>query len=304
MSTLQGKVDFKIDYPTFGSGFEYNLDLNYKAGRPSALYTTITPVWNEAFDFGDFANQQPVPAHNVEFPANAFAAKLKIVASGHGWGDNNTNNAAEFFNTNHTIWTDGSQAFTHSNWMTCNPNPDGCQPQNGTWFHNRAGFCPGAISPWQDFNLTTYMANGDVELDYVFDPNYIDLCHPNHPNCVSGTTCPDCNDGFNPHLIIAANVITYSNTVLTSLEPEEVIKTSFTVSPNPSHGEVEIKLVRATHHAQVTLVNAMGQQVFHQSDVSFANKVANFDFGDLPEAMYVVIVKTEAGVASKKLYLR
>lgn len=304
MSALQGKVTFRIDYGTFDTGFEYNLDLNYKAGRPNALYTAITPVWNEAFDFGDIANQQPVPAQKISFPPNAFAAKLKLVASGHGWGDNNTSNAAEFFNTTHTIWVDGSQAFTHANWMTCNPNPDGCQPQNGTWFYNRAGFCPGAISPWHDYNLTPYLANGEAELDYVFDPNYIDLCHPNHPNCVSGTTCPNCNDGFNPHLIVASNVISYSNRVLTSIEPEVVAQNDFSVYPNPSSGKVEVKLVRADHHASVSLLNALGQRVWHKEDVSFANKTHQFDFGRLPEAMYVVIVKTEAGVASKKLYLR
>lgn len=304
MSALQGKVTFQIDYTTFANGFEYNLDLNYKAGRPSAMYSVITPVWNQAYDFGDIANQQPVPAQLVSFPPNAFAAKLKMVASGHGWGDNNTNNAAEFFNTTHTIWVDGTQAFTHANWMTCNPNPDGCQPQNGTWFHNRAGFCPGAISPWQDFNLTTYLANGEAELDYVFDPNYIDLCHPNHPSCVSGVTCMDCNDGFNPHLILASNVISFSNQVLTGIEPDEVAGNSFSVYPNPSSGQVEIKLVRSSHHASVTLVNAMGQRVWHRGEVSFANKTQQFDFGGLPAAMYVVIVKTEAGTASRKLYIR
>ncbi len=304
MSALQGKVTFQIDYTTFGEGFEYNLDLNYKAGRPNALYSVITPLWHEAFDFGDIANQQPVPAQEVTFPANAFAAKLKLVASGHGWGDNNSNNAAEFFNTTHSIWADGSLAFTHANWMTCNPNPDGCQPQNGTWYFNRAGFCPGAISPWHDYNLTPFVANGKVELDYVLDPNYIDFCHPNHPNCVSGTTCPDCNDGFNPHLIVASSVISYANTVLTGLEPEEVTQTNFSVYPNPSTGQVEIKLVYASHHARLSLVNGLGQQVLSLEDVSFANKTQKFDFGHLPGGMYVVVIQTEAGMASRKLYLR
>jgi len=304
MSALQGKVTIEIDYTTFENGFTFDLDLEYKAGRPSALYSLITPVWNEAYDFGDINNQQPVPAKKVVFPQGTFFAKLKMVASGHGWGENNTNNAAEFFQTQHTIWADGNQTFTHDNWMICNPNPDGCQPQLGTWFNNRAGFCPGAISPWQDFNLVQYLANGEVELDYVFDPNYIDECHPNHPNCVSGATCPDCNDGFNPHLILASNVVSFSNQVLTSSESSLVNPTSFSVYPNPSEGRVEIKLVRASRNATVSVFNGLGQLVWQQQQADFGNKVQSFDFGELAAAMYIVVVKTEEGQASQKLYLR
>ncbi|MEL6651698.1 MAG: LamG-like jellyroll fold domain-containing protein, partial [Bacteroidota bacterium] len=207
MSALQGKIRFRVSCETFDNGFEYELKLDYQPGIPTHVYSKIDPVWHERFDFGNPGNLQPVSDKTMPFYPGSQTAKFKLISSGHGWGDNNTSNAAEFFNTTHHIWVDGVETFAQNNWLTCNPNPDACQPQNGTWFFDRAGFCPGAISPWFDFDLGPYIANGNITLGYVFDENYIDLCHANNPNCVSGQTCPDCNDGFNPHLIVASSVI-------------------------------------------------------------------------------------------------
>src|SRR5690606_432987 len=102
-------------------------------------------------------------------------AKLKLVSSGHGWGDNNTGNAAEFHNDTHHIWINGVETFEQNNWQDCNPNPDGCQPQNGTWFHDRAGWCPGSIAQWFDYDMTTFLSQGDVLMGYVFDEDYTDF---------------------------------------------------------------------------------------------------------------------------------
>ena len=58
--------------------------------------------------------------------------------------------------------------------------------------------------------LTSYIGGGDIDLGYVFFPDYVDLCHPNHPDCVTGVTCADCDAGFNPHLVVACNLVTFS----------------------------------------------------------------------------------------------
>jgi hypothetical protein len=167
-------------------------------------------VWDEVYPFGDYANLQPVENWNFQFPENSVAATMKLVSTGHGWGDLNTGNAAEFYEATHHIWVNGDQAFEQHNWYDCNPNPDGCQPQNGTWFYNRAGWCPGAIAQWFDYNMTPFVAEGDIEMDYVFYENYVDLCHPNHPDCVTGVTCTDCDDGFNPMLDVACNLVVFA----------------------------------------------------------------------------------------------
>jgi hypothetical protein len=210
-SLLQGKVRFRFTLETFGNGFYYTLNFDYKAGNPEFLYSRASKLWYDTYPFGDYANLQPTEEYQISLHDNTEAARIKLVSTGHGWGNNNTSNAAEFFETSHQIRVNNITAFMQHNWNVCNPNPDGCSPQNGTWYHNRAGWCPGAIAPWFSFDLANYLSQGDFSLRYVLNQNYVDLCHPNHPNCVTGVTCPDCNDGFNPHLIVASYLIEFGN---------------------------------------------------------------------------------------------
>ncbi|MBI9037097.1 MAG: T9SS type A sorting domain-containing protein [Bacteroidales bacterium] len=211
MSILQGKVSFRLNCETLDNGYLYDLAFNFSQGAPEFNYSKIDIIWQDIYQFGDYANLQPVENQNHTFAPNTEASVLKLVSSGHGWGDLNTGNAAEFHDDTHHIWVNGEQTFEQHNWQICNPNPDGCQPQNGTWYHNRAGWCPGSIAPWFDFNMTQYVAGGSVELGYVFDEDYVDYCHPNHPDCVTGVTCSDCDDGFNPHLVVACNLVSFSD---------------------------------------------------------------------------------------------
>lgn len=212
MSLLSGKISFRVSCNTLDNGFVYKLSLSYRAGTPAYLYSNIYQVWKANYPFGDYANLQPVPEWNFQFPPNSLASTLKLVSTGHGWGSLNTGNAAEFYNATHHIWVNNAQTFTQHNWNVCNPNPDGCQPQSGTWYHNRAGWCPGAIAPWFDYNMNPFVAGSNLTLKYVFYEQYIDLCHPNHPNCITGVTCSDCSDGFNPQLEVACNLVVFSNT--------------------------------------------------------------------------------------------
>ncbi|MCB0807285.1 MAG: T9SS type A sorting domain-containing protein, partial [Bacteroidales bacterium] len=245
MSILQGKVDFRINCYTLDNGYIYDLTFNYSEGAPQNYYSFIDIVWWETFQFGDYANLQPVPDWTFTYPNNAMASTLKLVSTGHGWGDLNTGNAAEFHEDTHHLWVNGDETFEQHNWAICNPNPDDCSPQNGTWFYNRAGWCPGSIAPWFDYNMTPYIG-GDITLGYVFDEDYVDYCHPNHPDCVTGVTCDDCDDGFNPHLIVACNLVTFAdspvdNATIVAIDKNYYNATSYvTLSPNPSNGLMEL----------------------------------------------------------------
>ena len=76
---------------------------------------------------------QPTVDITAEYPDNTLASKLLMVSTGHGWGDNNTGNAAEFHEDTHLIYVDGNQTFEQHNWLDCDPNPSGCNNQNGTY---------------------------------------------------------------------------------------------------------------------------------------------------------------------------
>jgi hypothetical protein len=304
MSVLQGKITFRVYLGTLGNGFLYSLNLNYTAGIPPNPYSSITELWKETYDFGNPADLQPVPNRNVQFPANTNKAKLKLVSTGHGWGSNNTGNAAEFHDDTHHIWVNGVQTFEQRNWSDCNPNPDGCQPQNGTWFYDRAGWCPGSIAPWFDYDMTPFINQNSATLGYVFDEDYIDMCNANNPNCVSGVTCGDCNDGFNPHLIVASYLISTGDV---PLEAGEILgtkdlknKLAFQVYPNPTNGLLNIELNGPTAKMAVRVYNSLGQLVRVFRDDNFITQLT-VDLSGLPRGIYSVEVSTKDGLGVTKV---
>ncbi len=274
MSILQGKVSFRVNCGTLDNGYLWSLKLNYSEGSPQYNYSVIDNIWDSTYAFGDYANLQPVDDVSHIFSEEAEAATLKLVSTGHGWGNLNTSNAAEFYEATHHIWINGEETFEQHNWYDCNPNPDGCQPQNGTWYHDRAGWCPGAIAQWFDYDLTQFIPDETLNLGYVFYEDYVDLCHPNHPDCITGVTCDDCDDGFNPHFPVACNLVTFSDmpidggTFVSIDETYYNIGSYITLFPNPSDGLMEL----AFH----------GRVDFEKANVSISsitgNEIDSFDW--------------------------
>jgi len=308
-SILQGKVSFRLNCATLDNGYLYDLTFFYKAGTPAHKYSSVSRLWNEIYPFGDPANLQPVENIDFSFPSNAAAATLKVVSTGHGWGDNNTGNAAEFHHDIHHIWVNGQQTFTQDNWQDCQPNPDACQPQNGTWFYDRAGWCPGAIAHWFDFNMTPYVTNQNVELGYIFDEDYVDLCHPNNPDCVTGVTCPDCNDGFNPNLVVASNLVVFAdspveNAFIVGVNNGPVKSpTSFNVAPNPTNGIVEVSVKNSAKASDATLqVYNMTGKLMQQ--IEWNGQSTTVDLSSYNKGMYLFKMQSDNKVEIKKVVLK
>ncbi len=311
MSLLSGKTRFRVTLVTFANGFEYTLNLHYGAGEPANPYSTVEKLWYQTYQFGDLADLQPTEDFTRAFPANTTAAKLKIVSTGHGWGVNgvtdtqNTNNAAEFSNNTHHIWVNGAQTFTQHNWNICNPNPDGCSPQAGTWTFNRAGWCPGTIAQFFDYDMSPYIA-AEVALDYVFDESYVDFCHPNNPDCVDGVTCNNCNGGFNPHLIVSSYLISQGSLPLGEpLSVREVAQrySAFTIYPNPTRGEFYIAFDEHIAQADVVVYDQSGRSLKKVLRYNPGSQI-EIDLSHLSPGMYVVQLRTERGIGSKVLVIQ
>jgi hypothetical protein len=304
ISLLQGKVDFRFNCSTLDNGYYYSLTLNYGQGAPEYLYSSVYEVWNEIYPFGDYADLQPVENWSFQFPENAVASTLKLVSTGHGWGDLNTGNAAEFYDATHHIWVNGAQTFEQHNWYDCNPNPDACQPQNGTWYYDRAGWCPGAIAQWFDYNMTPFVAGEDIEMQYVFYEDYIDLCHPNNPDCVTGVTCSDCNDGFNPMLDVACNLVVFAeNPILVGTDEKYPVDSYFNLRPNPTNGIVEISVVgtQTTQNSMIQLFNATGTPV---DQFEWNAKSVQLDLSAHPKGVYILKIQTPDKTEMKKLIIQ
>ncbi len=286
-SILQGKVELRFSIGTDEDGFVVDVDFGFHAGTPEYKYSWVDVIWNGTFPFGDYADLQPMDTIGWDFDEAAEASKLKVINTGHGWGNLNTGNAAEFYDATHKIKVNGDDYDQHL-WVVCNPNPDGCQPQNGTWFYNRAGWCPGTISEVYEYDLTPYIGAA-TEIVYEFYPGYVDLCHPNHPDCITGVTCADCGAGFNPHYIISGNLVTYSDNLFITTAVREQASLGLQLYPNPATEYALLSSFRQNMamDAKVAVYTATGQLV---DQFMWKGGAARIDCSHLQEGFYVIRV--------------
>lgn len=300
-SLLKGKTTFRVNLTTYSTGFLYSLDLNYVAGTDPEPYSTIEKLWYQTYQFGDMSNLQPTEDITVDFPTNTTSAKIKLVSSGHGWGENNTNNAAEFSHNIHHIWVNNSQTFTQDNWYTCNPNPDGCDPQAGTWYFPRAGWCPGSIAQFFDYSMTPYIS-GPVDLEYVFDTNYQDYCSTSNPNCISGVTCTDCTDTYNPHLIVSSYLISFGSTQLLGIDDEQDIAVNdINLYPNPSTGTFYVEATGFTEIKTIEVYDIQGRLITNVKPNGFGEATKLDITGQVTGVYLVKITDASSNVITKRL---
>jgi len=289
---LNGEVEFKIFTDTWAGSWEYTLELEYYAGTPEYKYGYVNPGYNDKYFFGDYSNLQPFDTLHFDFAADVEHAQFNFLTSGHAWGSNNTNNAAEFYHSIHNLFLN-DDVYEQDPWRTCNPNPDNCSPQSGTWTYNRSGWCPGAVTHPFIYDLDSYL-NGGVDIYYQFDTSYVDLCHPNHPNCVTGTTCADCEDTYNPQYWIDANVLEYKNDLPFELQAKpvsiidrEAEKLPFTIYPNPSQQWIGIK-ADDVEDASFLIYGIDGALVKKVSNYKFVNNNYKIDISNLNDGVYFI----------------
>ena len=298
-TVLQGLVEFELYCEMYdeGSGYNPTAVFEYTKGTPEYPYVDMNEIWYGTYSFGDYENRCPVPPRNVNFDPCVEKADLRLVTTGHHWSDldngaYNTGNAAEFYEATHNIKINGATAYTQHLWRQCTPNPAGCQPQNGTWTYNRAGWCPGSIGMVWNFSLDDYLQSGIPELLYEFAPDYVDQCHPNYPDCVDGqNSCPNCQDSNNPILIVSGKLVTYSHytdILLGTQEHFDVEKDPFelTIAPNPVKNVMTLSTDYEKGSVRVRILNAQGVTVRNFS----MKGSATIDVSDLPAGMYFVQV--------------
>ena len=291
-SLLIGKTKFRISLGTQGNGFLYTLKLEYRAGTPTHAYSKVHKLWNATYQFGDMANLQPYEILTAQLNSNTQAAKIKLVATGHGWGNNNTGNAAEFQRNKHHLWINGTTPFEHDNWNICNPNPDGCANQAGTWQYNRAGWCPGSIAQFFDYNVSNLIVNNKIDVAYKLDESYVDYCHPNNPNCTTAT-CPDCSDNFNPHLVTSSYLISFADAPTSGTVglPRTNAATA-NLYPNPSTGTFYIDFARNVNAGSIVVYDIAGRVILTNTIAKGSNSI-NIRMPSGSGGVYVVAIQLE-----------
>lgn len=312
-SILQGDVDIRMFIDTWGTGgWQIQLDFEYLAGEPEYPYTDVEELWQGSYNFGDPANLQPLDTLSIAIYGGIEEGHLRLTTTGHGWGDNNTGNAAEFYHAVHHLQVNGVDAFEQDLWTDCYPNPDGCNYQSGTYKYDRAGWCPGSISKPYIYNFTNYLWQTPCRLSYIFQPSYMDLCHPHNPDCVTGVTCPDCNAGSNPFYRVSCYLIRsrYEPRTLGNNEPK-VPQTkdeaySFTAYPNPCSGKFRLTFFSEINERFVcTLVNAGGERIrtyFFNSSHEAEHYL--FDVSSVGKGIYFLEIYTKNRAGVQKIVIQ
>jgi len=308
-SLLQGEIEIRVFIDTWGTGgWNINLEFDYQAGTPEYNYSMVDEIWDARFSLGNPSNLQPVDTISYEFPSNVQESKLIVSNTGHGWGENNTNNAAEFYNATNFIDVNGSTTFTQNLWNICNPNPDNCTGQLGTWTFARAGWCPGAIAQPSKWSLNSYISS-NIDLHYRFDPTYTDFCHPNNSGCISGSTCPDCNDTFNPSYEVDGHIVNFSNSPLvynsmSTSVVDNTINYKFSTYPNPTQNSFNIHLEGNLKDIMVLVYTVEGKGVktyYFTSNEQLNNY--QFDVSNLKKGVYFINVQNKLGSGFQKLII-
>ena len=305
MSLLCGKVTFRLNCTTYDNGYLYSLSFTYKSGTPTYMYSQITQIWKGYYDFGNYANLQPISIYNYTYPTGVQNSKLKLITTGH-MGPNNTSNAAEFYETTHHIYVNNVNTFSQHNWVTCSPNPDNCSPQSGTWYYNRAGWCPGAISKPFDYDMSSFISNNNIALKYVLYEQYVDQCNVHYPGCVSVSGSCDCADGANPFLDVACNMINFFNNPPPDPIMQNVIELKkdfgLAVYPNPSNGLFNLSANNKPESVcNVTIYDLLGNQI---KQFAWNGENTTFNLTNFPTGVYILKVSNKNAVEVKKLMVR
>jgi hypothetical protein len=300
-SIFQGLVEMRFSIGTNDKGFIVDVSFDLQEGTSQYKYSWVDVIWRGTFPFGDYANMQPMDTILWNYNDLAEASKLKIINTGHGWGDLNTGNAAEFYEATHKIKVN-NEVFDQHLWVICNPNPDGCL-QGGTWYYNRAGWCPGSISYVYEYDMSPYVNLSDVEIVYEFYPDYVDYCHPSHPDCVTGVTCNDCSAGFNPHYIISGNLVSYSNTLFIPTGEIELDYFDLQLSPNPATNFVQLSTSQKNISLNITgqIFSVTGQLM---KEFVWRGESIILDITKLPAGIYVITIQSEDKIEVKKLVVQ
>jgi hypothetical protein len=148
--------------------------------------------------------------------------------------------------------------------------------------------------------MSSFVSSQNITLDYRFFSGYVDLCHPNHPQCVTGVTCTDCNDGFNPQLDVNCNLITFYDSIA-SVNVNETDRISLAVYPNPSTGSFVITSGKKGQQYAVEIVDAVGREV---QRFNWDGERKGIDVSSQPKGVYYLSVSDGKSRQYQKLLVQ
>ncbi len=142
--------------------FQELLDLEFHMieGTPPRELLKLDKVYSGYWYLENFV--EDVPPDTIVLLPNAQTFKVRTRTSGHLF--DNPTNCAEFCPKIQSLSVDGELIEEWEILQECSDNP--LYPQGGTWIYDRAGWCPGMKVSEQDIEITPYITNDTVIIDY------------------------------------------------------------------------------------------------------------------------------------------
>jgi len=155
---LKGNKGLKMSR---GGQWQEDIDIQFLFvhGTPTREVLDFRQIWKvELSTFSDIQANQVYEPLTIDLPSNTNAAKVRSAITGHG-------QEGEFIPRQHRLnINNGAQINNWQVWMKCAENP--IYPQGGTWVYDRAGWCPGMPTQMKEWDVTNFINNDQIDLDY------------------------------------------------------------------------------------------------------------------------------------------
>lgn len=155
---LQGNRGLKM---TRGGEWQEDIDIQFLFvhGTPTREVLDMRQIWKvDKRTYTDINANKYFAPRTLDISLNTQSAKIRSAITGHG-------QEGEFIARNHYInINNGQKNFQWKVWKKCSDNP--IYPQGGTWIYDRAGWCPGMPTQVEEWDVTDYINNNQIEVDY------------------------------------------------------------------------------------------------------------------------------------------
>lgn len=144
------------------------------SGTPPRDVLRINKVWGDmaSHSYANLDNDVSLPPVDVPLLPETQGLRLKTRLTGHGHNSNTGNypHCCEWKDNTHFLHVNGSEFANWKIWQTneCALNP--VFPQGGTWPGAREGWCPGDVVKDNEFELTSFLGDESILLDYSITP--------------------------------------------------------------------------------------------------------------------------------------
>lgn len=139
-------------------------------GTPPRKVNKIHKVWGNmrSISYKNLSDDKELSKITLDLLPDSKSFKVKTRLSGHGHNSNDGNypHCCEWKDNTHYLYSGTDLISSWHIWQTndCALNP--VYPQGGTWPGSREGWCPGDVVKDFDFEVTKYVKNNQLNLDY------------------------------------------------------------------------------------------------------------------------------------------